>query len=260
MVLSQAEQEGYSVFVVRRAGGLAGDTKGKDVEMSEGEGWGDGGVGRLPECLADNMAVELGEPVGRSGGFGTNQTSNDSPSVDPSSVAGPSSPPSKSRRKRQEDLAGVIPADDPFLQQPQSSSSAQRNTFGGADTLEEDDDGDLPVGASDFAHHTRAYDDEDAAFQAALRASMEDVPVDWVAPDFKKKKANAVSDGKRELPTPPVAAPVATQNWRPAGGAAEVKQPAKEEDMKIIDEPEAPLSPTEELSQGKFQILMMLQA
>jgi ataxin-3 len=40
------------------------------MEMGEGEGWGDGGVGELPECLADRMAVELGEPVGRSGGLG----------------------------------------------------------------------------------------------------------------------------------------------------------------------------------------------
>lgn len=66
MVLTQAEQEGYSVFVVRRTGKGTGE----EGDMSEGEGWGDGGVGRLPECLADTMAVELGEPVGRTGGMG----------------------------------------------------------------------------------------------------------------------------------------------------------------------------------------------
>jgi ataxin-3 len=41
-----------------------------DMEMDEGAGWGDGGVGVLPECLADRMAVELGEPVGRTGATG----------------------------------------------------------------------------------------------------------------------------------------------------------------------------------------------
>jgi ataxin-3 len=55
------------VFVVRRAGG---GPEGMDMEMDEGAGWGDGGVGVLPECLADRMAVELGEPVGRTGASG----------------------------------------------------------------------------------------------------------------------------------------------------------------------------------------------
>jgi ataxin-3 len=63
MVLEQAEKEGYSVFVVRKAsGGDAGD--------GEGVGWTDGGVAQMPDSLADTMAVELGEPVGRSGGAG----------------------------------------------------------------------------------------------------------------------------------------------------------------------------------------------
>ena len=52
------------MFVIRKAG----MSESEDVETEEGLGWGDGGVGVLPECMADRMAVELGEPVGRSGG------------------------------------------------------------------------------------------------------------------------------------------------------------------------------------------------
>lgn len=266
MVLTQAEQEGYSVFVVRRAGTASTGDKGKETDMIEGEGWGDGGVGVLPECLADTMAVELGEPVGRSGGFGSGSaTTMDQPSVDQSSLAGPSSSAQpKSRRKRQQDLDGAIPSDDPFLQQPGSSSAAQPSRFDD-DTLEEDEMGDEP-GASDFANHTRAYDDEDAAFQAALRASMEDVPEGWVAPDFGKKKTAGEGVVKRELPTPPVSvvqrAPPAevapAQNWRPAGGATEPRAPLREIPTEAaVEEDGTPLSPTEELTQGELSELIV---
>lgn len=69
MVLTQAEEEGYSVFCVRRAtpGGAGG------AEMQEGKGWGDGGYGILPESEADRVAAVLGEPVSRSGGQGGNK-------------------------------------------------------------------------------------------------------------------------------------------------------------------------------------------
>ena len=64
MVLAQAEEEGYSVFVVRKATPGAGE--GHDTK--EGQGWADGGVGVLPECEADRIAIVLGEPVSRTGG------------------------------------------------------------------------------------------------------------------------------------------------------------------------------------------------
>lgn len=67
MFLTQAEQEGYSVFVVRRASASDGPDAGA-AQMMEGQGWGDGGIARLPECGADMAAVDLGEPVGRTGG------------------------------------------------------------------------------------------------------------------------------------------------------------------------------------------------
>lgn len=63
MVLEQAEKEGYSVFVVRKARKEGGEGTGS----GEGEGWTDGGIGVLPESLADRMALQLGEPSGRNG-------------------------------------------------------------------------------------------------------------------------------------------------------------------------------------------------
>lgn len=54
--MSQAEEEGYSVFVVR---------------MKRDQAGGGGGVGVLPECEADLMGLELGgNEVGGSGGGG----------------------------------------------------------------------------------------------------------------------------------------------------------------------------------------------
>jgi ataxin-3 len=67
LVLAQAEEEGYSVFCVRKA--TPGGAEGQDI--GEGTGWGDGGVGVLPESEADRMAVVLGEPVSRTGNVGS---------------------------------------------------------------------------------------------------------------------------------------------------------------------------------------------
>ncbi len=62
MVLSQAEEEGYSVFVVRPLHGTAAN----DVE----------GRSILPESQADLVALELGEPEGRvTGGVSSVATS-----------------------------------------------------------------------------------------------------------------------------------------------------------------------------------------
>ena len=68
MVLTQAEQEGYSVFVVRK-GNSQQSNEGESQDAGEGHGWGDGGVAVFPECQADLFALQLGEPVGRSGGM-----------------------------------------------------------------------------------------------------------------------------------------------------------------------------------------------
>lgn len=90
LVLQQAEQEGYSVFVVRRAGDSGRD----GLDFGEGSGWGDGGIGRLPECLADRMAVELGEPVSRTGATSNDELPAQMPSRSYSNAAGRESRPS----------------------------------------------------------------------------------------------------------------------------------------------------------------------
>jgi hypothetical protein len=56
MVLSQAEEEGYNVFVVRPLDPTA---------LGDGE---NGTTSALPESQADLVALELGEPDGRSAG------------------------------------------------------------------------------------------------------------------------------------------------------------------------------------------------
>lgn len=70
MVLTQAEDEGYSVFVVRRAGEGAGPDAFEDP--GEAHGWGDSGVGELPESAADSIALDLGDVASRGGAHGEN--------------------------------------------------------------------------------------------------------------------------------------------------------------------------------------------
>jgi Ataxin-3 len=57
MVLSQAEEEGYSVFVVRPLDGTA--TENMETQSIRSI---------LPESQADLVALELGEPEGRTSG------------------------------------------------------------------------------------------------------------------------------------------------------------------------------------------------
>ncbi|ORX40651.1 Josephin-domain-containing protein [Kockovaella imperatae] len=174
MVLSQAEQEGYSVFCVRKA-------------APSDDGWGDGGLASLPECQADVFAVQLGEPQGRSGGtvapIGRGAQMSDQPSVDPSTITPPDehvdpfdrAGPSQ-RRRRQPDPV------DPFGDAEEDTAPAQRRP---AQVWEDEELDEV----HDFTQHQRDYDDEDAALQAALRASMEDIPSDWVAPTLQPKTA-----------------------------------------------------------------------
>jgi ataxin-3 len=52
------------------------------------------------------------------------------------------------------------------------------------------------AGPTDFAFHSRSYDDEDEALQAALKASMDDLPADWKAPEIKpvRKPVQSAAD------------------------------------------------------------------
>lgn len=59
MVLQQAEEEGYSVFVVRSLTGAA-----QEEAMS---------LSLLPECQADLIGLEVGDPTGREGSMGNSK-------------------------------------------------------------------------------------------------------------------------------------------------------------------------------------------
>jgi ataxin-3 len=59
MVLQQAEEEGYSVFVVRSLTGAA-----QEEAMT---------FSLLPECQADLIGLEIGDPTGRDGAMGNSK-------------------------------------------------------------------------------------------------------------------------------------------------------------------------------------------
>jgi ataxin-3 len=70
LVLQQAEKEGYSVFVVR--------SNSKAWEVAESAGYmgdtpQDEGVGALPDCEADRVALGLNDPTGRGASFAAGQ-------------------------------------------------------------------------------------------------------------------------------------------------------------------------------------------
>ncbi|WVQ72513.1 hypothetical protein IAR50_002070 [Cryptococcus sp. DSM 104548] len=313
MVLTQAEQEGYSVFVIRKNSPENQDS-GAEPVMGEGTGWGDGGIGVLPECLADTMAVTLGEPVGRSGptsgrsgtirsggATGSDRTTVD-PDVQPS--AGPSSPPAPARgsgrRRRQPDLSsdGIEDIDDPFAAPPPPSRSRQTSsrshTVKGEDDIfsnvhgvlqessnnhsstrqepisiddsdeQEDQDEELDddfemlgaggaggyTGPTDFQQHARSYDDEDAALQAALKASMADVPQGWELPDMWKEGQAGTRSGTGSAPSmaapaDPAPAP-AQQPAQPWSVRQDEAAPAQEQKDEVEDDDDD--EPAEEVS------------
>lgn len=175
------------------------------------------------------------------------------PNSAPSPPAGPSnsnlpSPPAR-RRRRQEDLdLGAHDEGDAFAQyhpprpprNPARTSSAsaaavaavdpldgQTGTFGQEDDDEELDDQEedydrigshRPYEAApmDFQFHSRSYDDEDEALQAALKASMDDLPPGWQAPKIEEKTIRRDSSTRATpiqsftSPPPPVLSPVPT--------------------------------------------------
>lgn len=190
----------------------------------------------------------------------------DQPTVDPSSIsniAGPSSPPAR-RRKRQEDLLDPEPhhtlSGQPARppRNPARNPSAdildnQTGTFATDDQDDEElDDETDAIGSyrrvedyaapMDFAQHSRSYDDEDAALQAALKASMDDLPADWVPPKLEPKEKPIE---KRPLPSPAAPAPAISTAGVPAVSGPASGSKFKEE---IEDDDDAPV---EELSPGE---------
>ncbi|RXK36993.1 hypothetical protein M231_05757 [Tremella mesenterica] len=257
LVLTQAEKEGYSVFCVRRsAEGLA-----------EGEGWGDGGVAHLPESPADAMALQLGEPTGRTGGASTNP---DQPSVDPSpppatvwtvpssppiaAPPGPSRPPPREQDLFPETLEEMIPSPSPAPRSRPQPQPASR-LFDPLQTPEEEEEDEevdetymVPM---DFRHDNRRYDDEDQALQAALRASMEDLPEGWEAPKLdikpipRKPSLPAIPSGVG-VSSPP-ALPATTVSPNPVTGKVPETAKDKSETEPVIVEDEDD-GPTEDIS------------
>ncbi|WVR00244.1 hypothetical protein IAU59_007386 [Kwoniella sp. CBS 9459] len=357
LFLTQAEQEGYSVFVVRKA--RSNTAEGQDA--GEGQGWEDGGIAQLPECLADQMAVELGEPVGRGGPVSSGSTGGlakgqwgapsfnpDVPTVDlsgPSQAqAGPSSPPAR-RKKRQEDLTPSDPIEeDEFTRPPAVTASRTRHSSSrstpamrpveSADIFDDesfplqDDDGHAGTGTAtrrpglgmdddedeeilsdnedlfgagdpgrtggigigagagrhpndafysgptDFQFHSRSYDDEDEALQAALKASMMDLPPGWEAPPELPPKesekpslksttnttsSNAgnagnarIAPANEQASAASTSTPIAlTPNWRPAASDVQVKK--KEEEEVEEDEDDDDEKPAESVSADEIR-------
>lgn len=92
------------------------------------------------------------------------------------------------RRRRQEDVVGDVDEQDllpsPGERTPQPSRSYLHHDE------ELDDEAEALASISqpmDFQYLQRSYDDEDEALQAALRASMEDVPAGFVLPELPAK-------------------------------------------------------------------------
>lgn len=304
MVLTQAEQEGYSVFVIRKA--TPGTKEGE--EAGEAEGWGDGGIGQLPESLGDVMAVELGEPVGRSGGLlsGTigptkeSKTTQMSIPANPNTTtvdAEPSSPSRPPRRRRQPDLSSdpTEIVDDPYArpapsrsrQSSSRSNPAQHQVIGDDegdifdqthgipshyDETPDDDNADddfemsrsrAYAGTMDFQFQSRSYDDEDEALQAALKASMTDLPEGWEMPDILKPESErqafttTTSIMTTTTTTTPPVAPEAQREESPvATSVAEEKDIVESNE---VEDDSDDVQPAEEPSPGKSLSFHYLQ-
>jgi ataxin-3 len=164
------------------------------------------------------------------GSSSTSAVNPDQPTVDASSLpaqAGPSSPPAR-RNRRQEDLEPTSPDSGAFPIDPVRRPSRQNAQRGGVDVDYDEeissDDFEMDMdptgqptsrqprssnydpimneredasGPSDFAFQSRSYDDEDEALQAALKASMDDLPADWKAPEVKPVRQSITSAADR---------------------------------------------------------------
>jgi ataxin-3 len=98
-------------------------------------------------------------------------------------------------------------------------------------------------GPTDFAFHSRSYDDEDSALQAALKASMEGLPDGFVMPELKPIEPPSIM-----RPAPPPPAPVAAE----PEAEAESKSKHEEEDVDIVEDDDDD-KPAKALSPGRLQ-------
>lgn len=98
------------------------------------------------------------------------------------------------------------------------------------------------AGPTDFAYHNRSYDDEDEALQAALKASMADLPPDFVLPELKPKEPLPRPAGSVSPPTLPTQAPEPVPDDEEYATAEEEEEEIEEDDD---DAPAQELSPGE---------------
>lgn len=83
----------------------------------------------------------------------------------------------------------------------------EEDTFEDAEQFHRHRQEEMYGGPTDFRNLSRSYDDEDAALQAALKASMADVPAGWAPPKLESNKPRA-SERKVSAPPPPAPVPV----------------------------------------------------
>lgn len=188
------------------------------------------------------------------------------------------------RRRRQEDLAAPPTTSDPYAQfqppRPARNPPRAHSSPPPADVLDgqtgafqyDDDDDDEQLdadhdapredydrigsyrreeqeygGPTDFQYTSRSYDDEDAALQAALKASMDDLPEGWVAPVWEEKKAQKQEAPAQAAPAP-TAAPVLDPPVEDTGAGSKFKEEIEDDDD---DEPTEQLSAGEQFSLGQ---------
>ncbi len=111
------------------------------------------------------------------------------------------------------------------------------------------------AGPTDFSFTSRSYDDEDAPLQAALKASMDDLPPGWVPPEVKDApkpaKRSATIAAPDIAPAPSQPPPIETQQSNgskstttvsPGAGGSKFKEEIEEDND---DAPAETLSPDE---------------
>lgn len=121
-----------------------------------------------------------------------------------------------------------------------------------------------PEAPTDFKYHNRSYDDEDEALQAALKASMADLPPDFEMPELQPlkpapvKKQSQPAPEKKAAPATRAPEPLAessrttTERWRPAEPPEDALQDAPPDTVTEEDDEE----PVQELTPGKLPLLL----
>lgn len=176
--------------------------------------------------------------------------------------SGSQTPGSASRSKRK----------DKSKKRDELDEALERHAAQDFEDEELDDDDDLyhdahafeypPEAPTDFKYHNRSYDDEDEALQAALKASMADLPPGFEMPELKPlqpapvKKQSQPAPEKKAAPAKRAPEPVAessrttTERWRPAEPSEDALQDAPPDTVTEEDDEE----PVQELTPGKLPV------